>query len=109
MILGHRTEKRKSSGTRFRQSEAEEMAGSSYAEWVAVFYPTSTESKLGFYSKIFPTVEIDSTFYAFPKEGMVIGWDRYSPRNFVFNAKLPQTISHELLEALGKPIEEELD
>ena len=74
-----------------------------------MFYPTSTESKLGFYSKIFPTVEIDSTFYAFPKEGMVIGWDRYSPRNFVFNAKLPQTITHERLEALGKPIEEELD
>src|SRR2546429_8540322 len=40
---------------------------------------------------------------------MVIGWDRYSPRNFVFNAKLPQTITHERLEALGKPIEEELD
>ncbi|OLB70848.1 hypothetical protein AUI06_05745 [archaeon 13_2_20CM_2_52_21] len=84
-------------------------SGWSYAEWVAVFYPTSTESKLGFYSKIFPTVEIDSTFYAFPKEGMVIGWDRYSPRNFVFNAKLPQTITHERLEELGKPIEEELD
>jgi len=84
-------------------------SGWSYAEWVAVFYPTSTESKLGFYSKIFPTVEIDSTFYAFPKEGMVLGWDRYSPRNFVFNAKLPQTITHERLEALGKPIEEELD
>jgi uncharacterized protein YecE (DUF72 family) len=54
-------------------------------------------------------VEIDSTFYAFPKEGMVIGWDRYSPRNFVFNAKLPQTITHEKLDALGKPLEEQLD
>src|SRR5436189_3288006 len=84
-------------------------SGWSYAEWVGVFYPTSSESKLGFYSKIFQTAEIDSTFYAFPKEGMVIGWDRYSPRNFVFNAKLPQTITHERLEALGKPIEEELD
>ncbi len=40
---------------------------------------------------------------------MVIGWDRYSPRNFVFNAKLPQTITHERLDALGKPLEEELD
>jgi len=38
-----------------------------------------------------------------------MGWDRYSPRNFVFNAKLPQTITHERLEALGKPVEEELD
>jgi uncharacterized protein YecE (DUF72 family) len=74
-----------------------------------VFYPTSSESKLGFYSKIFPTAEIDSTFYAFPKEGMVIGWDRYSPRGFIFNAKLPQTITHELLSDLGKPLEDELD
>ena len=84
-------------------------SGWSYAEWVAVFYPSSSESKLGFYSKIFPTAEIDSTFYAFPKEGMVIGWDRYSPRGFVFNAKLPQTITHELLKNLGKPLEDELD
>jgi uncharacterized protein YecE (DUF72 family) len=84
-------------------------SGWSYAEWVGVFYPNSSESKLGFYSKIFPTAEIDSTFYAFPKEGMVTGWDRYSPRNFVFNAKLPQTITHERLEGLGRPIEEELD
>jgi uncharacterized protein YecE (DUF72 family) len=84
-------------------------SGWSYAEWVGVFYPTSSESKLGFYSKTFPTVEIDSTFYAFPKEGMVLGWDRYSPRNFEFCAKLPQTITHERLVALGKPLEEELD
>ena len=40
---------------------------------------------------------------------MVIGWDRYSPRNFVFNAKLPQTITHEKLADLGKPLEDELD
>ena len=39
----------------------------------------------------------------------MIGWDRYSPRNFTFNAKLPQTITHERLGALGKPLEEELD
>ncbi len=58
---------------------------------------------------MFPTAEIDSTFYAFPKEGMVIGWDRYSPRGFVFNAKLPQTVTHEKLDSLGKPLEEELD
>jgi uncharacterized protein YecE (DUF72 family) len=84
-------------------------SGWSYAEWVGVFYPSSSESKLGFYSKVFATAEIDSTFYAFPKEGMVIGWDRYSPRGFVFNAKLPQTITHELLSDLGKPLEDELD
>ena len=40
---------------------------------------------------------------------MVTGWDRYSPKNFVFNAKLPQTVTHEKLLALGKPLEEELD
>ncbi len=84
-------------------------SGWSYQEWVGVFYPNSTESKLRHYTRVFPTAEIDSTFYAFPQRGTVIGWERYSPKEFTFNAKLPQTITHERLEDLGPPIEKELD
>ncbi len=84
-------------------------SGWSYSEWVGVFYPSTKESKLGYYSKIFSTAEIDSTFYAFPTEGMVLGWQRYSPRDFVFNAKLPQSITHEKLNDLGAPVEKDLD
>jgi uncharacterized protein YecE (DUF72 family) len=84
-------------------------SGWSYPEWVGVFYPSSKDSKLGYYARIFSTAEIDSTFYAFPTEGMVLGWQRYSPKDFVFNAKLPQSITHEKLKDLGSPIERDLD
>src|SRR5712692_5732864 len=84
-------------------------SGWSYQEWVGVFYPTASESKLKHYSRVFPTAEIDSTFYAFPQEGTVIGWDRYSPKGFIFNAKIPQTVTHEKLADLGPSIESDLD
>jgi uncharacterized protein YecE (DUF72 family) len=83
-------------------------SGWSYAEWVGVFYPNSTTSKLSFYSKIFDTVEIDSTFYAFPSKGLPIGWTRYTPESFVFSAKLPQAITHEKRLDLKKGAEKDL-
>jgi uncharacterized protein YecE (DUF72 family) len=70
-------------------------SGWSYKEWEGVFYPNSKTSKLSFYSKVFDTVEIDSTFYAFPSKGLPIGWSKYTPESFVFSAKLPQAITHE--------------
>ncbi len=76
---------------------------------MGVFYRNSTDSKLQHYTRIFPTAEIDSTFYAFPQEGTVKGWDRYSPRQFIFNAKIPQTVTHDKLEQLGPGVESDLD
>jgi len=70
-------------------------SGWSYSEWNGVFYPSSSTNKLSFYSKVFQTAEIDSTFYAFPSKGLVLGWSRYSPEGFVFSAKLPRAITHE--------------
>ena len=84
-------------------------SGWSYQEWVGVFYPTSTESKLKHYTRVFPTAEIDSTFYAMPQTGVVQGWERYSPKDFSFAAKLPKTITHELLRRMGPDIEKEMD
>src|SRR5213080_5337099 len=72
-------------------------SGWSYPEWVGVFYPTSTESKLKHYTQVFPTAEIDSTFYAFPQPGTVLGWNRFSPKEFIFCAKIPQIITHDKL------------
>jgi len=67
--------------------------GWSYAEWEGILYPHK-QSKLRQYSSIFPTVEIDSTFYSLPREGVVLSWVRYTPPSFVFSAKLSQTITH---------------
>src|SRR3989442_1354666 len=70
-------------------------SGWSYEEWLGVFYETASESKLAAYSKVFNTAEIDSSFYRAPTEGMVLGWLRYTPEDFVFAAKVPQTVTHD--------------
>jgi uncharacterized protein YecE (DUF72 family) len=78
--------------------------GWSYAEWEGIFYPQN-QAKLKQYASIFSTVEIDSTFYALPKEQNVLGWTRYTPPNFAFSAKLPQTITHRKALDVSKGIE----
>ncbi len=69
-------------------------SGWSYKEWEGVFYPNSNTPKLTFYSNIFKTAEIDSTFYANPSKGLVVGWLRNSPKDFEFSVKIPQVITH---------------
>jgi uncharacterized protein YecE (DUF72 family) len=83
-------------------------SGWSYSEWTGIFYPNSSTNKLSFYSKIFGTAEIDSTFYAFPSKGLVLGWSRYSPEGFVFSAKLPRAITHEKRLDLSQGAESDL-
>lgn len=70
-------------------------SGWSYEEWVGPFYPSRESSKLSYYGQVFQTAEIDSTFYSYPKKGMVFGWLRYTPPDFVFTAKIPQVITHD--------------
>jgi uncharacterized protein YecE (DUF72 family) len=83
-------------------------SGWSYNEWAGVFYPSTGTNKLSFYSKIYRTAEVDSTFYAYPSKGMVLGWSRYTPEGFVFSVKLPQTITHEKGLKLGRGVEGDL-
>ena len=83
-------------------------SGWSYNEWAGVFYPTSSANKLSFYSKLYKTAEVDSTFYAFPSKGLVLGWARYTPPDFVFSAKLPQLLTHEKKLELSKGVEADL-
>ena len=69
-------------------------SGWSYQEWVGPFYENQSDNKLVAYSRVFDTVEIDSTFYAYPSRRAVMGWLRYSKPDFTFTAKLPQLITH---------------
>lgn len=71
--------------------------GFSYQDWVGVFYPPHTTNKnyLPFYSKVFDTVELDTTFYAVPRERTVAHWRESTPRDFQFACKLPQIITHD--------------
>ena len=83
-------------------------SGWSYKEWTGVFYPTSSTNKLSFYSTLYSTAEVDSSFYAYPSKGLVIGWARYTPDNFVFSVKLPQLLTHEKKLDLSKGVEADL-
>jgi uncharacterized protein YecE (DUF72 family) len=71
--------------------------GWNHPGWVGPFYPHGTQATemLGFYSRAFPTVELDSTFYAIPAEPIVAAWREQTPSGFVFALKVPQEITHE--------------
>jgi uncharacterized protein YecE (DUF72 family) len=83
-------------------------SGWSYREWIGPFYTKEDKSMLHAYSKVFRTVEIDSTFYRYPSKGTVMGWMKYSPEGFTYTAKLPKLITHEKELDPGKGIEEDL-
>jgi uncharacterized protein YecE (DUF72 family) len=70
-------------------------SGWSYDDWKGVFYPTTVRSMLQEYVKIFPTAEINASFYRVPDQGTVHGWARYTPPGFEFAAKVPQTVTHD--------------
>lgn len=79
--------------------------GFSFDDWVGPFYPpgTSKSEYLEAYARHFPSVEIDSTFYATPRASVVAGWRERTPQGFVFAAKFPRLITHDkkLDRALG--------
>ena len=83
-------------------------SGWSYKEWEGPFYPKGEKKKLTYYSKFFDTVEIDSTFYAYPSQGMILGAAKSTPPGFLFSAKLPKLITHQKALDLEKGAKEDL-
>jgi uncharacterized protein YecE (DUF72 family) len=65
-----------------------------YKDWIGPFYNLKEKSFLRYYSKFFKTVEIDSTFYSFPSEKVVVSWIKNTPIEFIFTAKMPKEITH---------------
>lgn len=54
------------------------------------FYPKEVQTpaaRLRFYATHFDTVEVDSTFYAFPAERNAVLWAERTPEGFLFNVK----------------------
>jgi len=83
-------------------------SGWSYAEWIGPVYIDDKERKLTKYCSTFSTAEIDSTFYAYPSKGTVLGLNRYSPPGFAFSAKLPRVITHEKQLGTKGDVEDDL-
>jgi uncharacterized protein YecE (DUF72 family) len=71
-------------------------SGYSYPEWKGSFYPQKLPQKkfLEFYAGKFSTVEINNTFYRFPKTSLLEGWREGTPEGFSFAVKANQGITH---------------
>lgn len=71
-------------------------SGWSYPGWSGLFYPEDLSSKdwLNFYSQNFSTVEINMTFYRFPKPETLRGWLDKTPPHFLFTLKANRQITH---------------
>jgi len=67
-----------------------------YLHWKNVFYPEELKNKewFSYYSKIFKTVEINSTFYSMPDLKKVKLWYNTSTENFIFSIKANKYITH---------------
>lgn len=71
-------------------------SGYFYWGWKGKFYPPDLKPNEWFkyYSKIFNTVEINSTFYNFPKKHSLKKWHKEAPENFKFTLKAHKSITH---------------
>lgn len=67
-----------------------------YRAWIGPFYPPETKPSdlLQWYSRMFSTIEVDSTFYGVPAGPVLKGWKDKVPDDFVFALKLPQEVTH---------------
>ncbi len=71
-------------------------SGWSYPDWKGRFYPEDLPQRkwLPFYSDHFNSVEINMTFYRFPKPETLKGWLDKTPSNFTFTLKANRQITH---------------
>jgi uncharacterized protein YecE (DUF72 family) len=71
-------------------------SGFSYPEWKGSFYPEKLPQKrfLEYYAGKFSTVEINNTFYRFPRSSLLEGWRDGTPDGFTFAVKANQGITH---------------
>ena len=86
-------------------------SGWSYDDWVGPFYPVALRERpaewLSYYASRFSSVEIHSTFDAFPSDDLVEDWARQgvalqeSPESegFEYSLKLSREVTHQLLPA----------
>jgi uncharacterized protein YecE (DUF72 family) len=73
--------------------------------WHGAFYPQARGKRideLEYYSRIFNTVEINSSFYGPPSERMANGWVKKTPDDFLFTLKLWQKFTHPAKIGQGK-------
>ncbi|WP_294564419.1 DUF72 domain-containing protein [uncultured Arthrobacter sp.] len=71
-------------------------SGWSYDHWNDVLYPagTPTARRLQYYYERFSTVELNASFYRWPRESTFAGWRERLPAGFLFSVKAPRGLTH---------------
>ena len=71
-------------------------SGWTYAHWRDVFYPPeiSRADWLDYYAECFNTVELNASFYRFPRESTFANWYRKTPSDFLWSVKANRFITH---------------
>lgn len=71
-------------------------SGWSYSHWNHVLYPdgTSPHHRLTHYLQEFRTVELNSSFYRWPKDSTFYRWYKSLPDGFMMSVKAPRGLTH---------------
>jgi len=71
-------------------------SGFHYKEWKNSFYPEGLPQRkwFDFYCSKFNTIELNVTFYRFPRVEFLKNWFDKSPDDFIFSVKVPRLITH---------------
>jgi uncharacterized protein YecE (DUF72 family) len=74
------------------------ISGWRYEPWRKVFYPPGLVQRreLEFASRMFPSIEINGSFYSLQRPASWAEWRDSTPPGFVFSVKAPQYITHVL-------------
>jgi uncharacterized protein YecE (DUF72 family) len=71
-------------------------SGWSYDHWQGVLYPPGlpVHDRLARYAEAFDTVELNASFYRWPKDTTFAGWRRRLPAGFGMSVKAPRGLTH---------------
>jgi uncharacterized protein YecE (DUF72 family) len=71
-------------------------SGWSYDHWDGVLYPPGTppRDRLAHYVHRFRTVELNASFYRWPRDASFAGWRRRLPLGFQLSVKAPRGLTH---------------
>ncbi|MBD0276513.1 MAG: DUF72 domain-containing protein [Bacteroidota bacterium] len=71
-------------------------SGWSYEHWQGILYPHGTRrwERLSYYIQRFQTVELNSSFYRWPKPATFKSWQRRLPQGFLLSVKAPRHLTH---------------
>lgn len=83
------------------------ISGWRYTGWRGAFYPCNLTQKreLAYAASIFPTIEINGTFYSLQRPESFVRWASQTPEDFVFAVKGSRYLTHVLrLKHVTKPL-----